>query len=34
MIQVNDLKPGTSFAYENEIFSVLDICTIKQLCVA
>ncbi|MFA6936337.1 MAG: elongation factor P [Bacilli bacterium] len=25
MIQVNDLKPGTSFAYENEIFSVLDI---------
>jgi translation elongation factor P/translation initiation factor 5A len=24
MIQVNDLKPGTSFAYENEIFSVLD----------
>ncbi len=25
MIQVNDLKPGTTFGYENEIFSVLDI---------
>ncbi len=25
MIQVNDLKPGTSFSYENNIYVVLDI---------